>query len=65
MQIYDALADAERHIAEQERQLEQRPVCAECGEHIQDDHLYEIGGEILCCDCTNLHYRKYTEDYIK
>lgn len=45
------IADAERHIAELDMQLGRRPVCENCGHHIQDDYFYRINGVIVCDDC--------------
>lgn len=47
----DPVADAERHIAELDRQLERRPKCERCGHHIQDDYFYRINGCIVCDEC--------------
>lgn len=59
----DPVADAERYIAEQDRQLERLPVCDCCNEPIQDEHYYEIGDEIFCKDCLDDEFRKDTENY--
>lgn len=61
----DAAADFERHDAEQERKLAKLPICSECGEHIQDDFLYDINGELICPQCLNDNYRKMTDDYME
>lgn len=53
------------HDREQTRQLERLPVCADCGEHIQDDHYYLINDEAICPDCLESGYRKETEDYFE
>ena len=34
------------------------PKCEYCGEHIQDEHFYEIDGEILCQECLDEQYKK-------
>ena len=57
---YDAFA---RRDAEQENWLERQPVCVECKEHIQDDYLYDIGGNLYCERCLNREFRKDTENY--
>ena len=57
----DPIADYERHSAEQERELEQLPICDCCGEPIQDLFCYEINDEIICEECLNEHYRKSIE----
>lgn len=31
--------------------IEPLPVCAECGEEIQDEYCWEINGETYCDDC--------------
>lgn len=54
-----------RHDAEQERELKKLPVCADCGEPVQDDHYYDINGEVICPDCMEANYRKRTEDYVE
>lgn len=40
-----------RKEAEEARWLKTRPVCAWCGEPIQDEYAYEIDGEWVCGDC--------------
>lgn len=54
----------EMHDAEQERQLQQLPVCSCCGEHIQDDYFYQINDENICVHCLNEYYRKDVDDYV-
>lgn len=54
----DPLADFERHDAEQTRQLERLPVCADCDEHIQDETAYYINGEWICKDCMSTYERE-------
>ena len=51
-----------RHEAERERQLAMRPKCSYCEEHIQDDHYYDIGTEVICPRCMEVHFRKEIED---
>ena len=36
---------------EEERWLKSRPVCAWCGEPIQDEYCYEINGDLVCGRC--------------
>lgn len=60
----DPVWDAERHQEDQDRRLEQRPVCSDCGHHVQDDHYYLINDEVICRDCLESNYRKETEDFI-
>ena len=61
----DPAYDAERHMADQERRLAQRPVCADCGEPVQDDHFYQINDEVICPNCMENNYRKNTEDFME
>ena len=53
----DPLADFDRYDEEQNKWLERRPVCVDCGEHIQDETAYYINGEWICEDCMD-SYRK-------
>lgn len=46
------------HEDEQDKWLEQRPVCVCCGDHIQDDYCYDVGGEIYCEDYMVSCFRK-------
>lgn len=43
--------DYERWEADQEAWLRARPVCAWCGEHIQEEYAYRIGDDLVCEDC--------------
>ena len=47
----DPVADAERYYADREKQLESRPICEHCGEHITDDFMFEINGFNVHEDC--------------
>lgn len=38
-------------MADQEKELKKLPVCHDCGEYIQDEYYYCIGGENICLDC--------------
>ena len=60
----DPVEDYARWDAEQQRKLERNPVCAECGEHVQDDYFYLINDEVICCGCLKANYRKSTDDYL-
>ena len=64
----DPISDFERHDAQQERWLQSRPVCEVCGEHIQDERLYDIDGDLVCEECLkeymDEHYRQSTEKYL-
>lgn len=51
----DPVADFERYDEDQNKWLERRPVCADCGEHIQDERAYYINGEWICRDCMSAY----------
>ncbi len=57
--------DAERYMAEQERELEKLPLCSECGEPITDESCWDIDGELYCPDCAESLFCKWTENYMK
>lgn len=59
------LFDFECYDLEQQKRLDRLPVCADCGEPIQDDHYYLINDEIIGPDCMESGYRKEVEDYIE
>ena len=52
------------HDDKLEKQLAERPVCADCGNHVQDEHFYLINDEVICPRCLEDGYRRYVEDYI-
>lgn len=54
----------QRKEAQCEAWLAKRPVCCYCGQHVQDENLYDIEGSLYHEDCMNERFRKYTEDYI-
>lgn len=59
----DPIADAERHIAEQEKQLDRLPRCSYCDEPIQDDFAYYINDEWICEKCMDMYFtRAVTEE---
>ena len=64
MRTDDPVFDAERHTAEQESKLHKLPKCADCGNPIQDDYLFEICGEKICEECLIEHYRKSVDLYV-
>lgn len=59
------VADYERHAAKQEAALARLPKCNDCGQPIQEEHFYNIGGKNICVDCLDNNYRKWVEDYIE
>lgn len=60
----DPIADYYAYEDEQAKALEKYPVCSCCEEHIVDDYLYDIDGDLICEDCLKEYYRKSTDDYI-
>lgn len=50
--------DFEEYDAEQNRRLEELPVCADCDEHIQDETAYYINGEWICENCMDAYKRE-------
>lgn len=54
----DPLADFHAWDAEQSRQLERLPMCADCDNHIQDEEAYYINGEWICEDCMSSYRRE-------
>lgn len=63
----DPERDFDRWDMEQAREEARLPVCENrrCGKRIQDEHYFEICGEILCEECMIARHRRYTEDYIQ
>ena len=61
----DPALDFARLDVEQARAEARLPKCDMCGGTINADFYWEIGGEILCEDCMNLIYRKYTSDFVE
>lgn len=51
-----------KHQGSQDAWLARRPVCSECGEHIQEDYYYLINDEIICPDCMEDNYKKSIDD---
>lgn len=41
----------ERYDSERENELNKRPICDECGEHIQEEYCYHINGKHICEHC--------------
>ncbi len=60
----DPVADAERYMAEQERELRKYPECEACGEPITTETLIHIHGVFYHPACVEAHYEEPTEDYI-
>jgi len=60
----DPVADAERHIAEQDAKLDRLPKCSECDEPIQDEYCFEFNGELVCDECMDNNHRRRVDDYV-
>ena len=54
----------ERHDSEQERKLQELPVCEYCSQPIQDEHLWDIEGTLYHEACAELQFRKDSEHYV-
>lgn len=64
MSVYrtdDPLADFDRFEEDRARQLEERPVCSQCDEPIQEDSCFEINDEAICIGCME-NFKKHTTD---
>ncbi len=64
MRIPDNYDIWEAHDIEMERRLARRPVCEDCGEHIQDETAFFINGCWICESCMD-NFREVVEDYIE
>lgn len=60
----DPIRDFEAWDAERQAGIDRLPVCAYCGEPIQDDFCYAINDEPVCEECLKEHFRKHTDDFI-
>lgn len=60
----DPVADFLRHDAEKQAELNKLPVCADCGEPIQDEFCYYINDETICPDCMDC-YRRSVDDFVE
>ena len=54
----DPLDDFNRHDREQAKRLEQLPECDHCHKPIQDEHYFDINGDVICEKCLNNNFRK-------
>ena len=57
--------DQIRDDARKEAELKKMPKCSHCKEHIQDDYLFDIEGELYCEEHAHELFRKDTADYIE
>lgn len=58
------IRDFENYDRAQAQALKKYPVCCECGEPIQGDYLYDIGGELYCPECMEMK-TQYVDKYIR
>ena len=65
----DAWADANALYDREAEYEESLPTCEHCHEHITEEHLYNIDGEIYCEECAKdiiiEKFRKRTEEYME
>lgn len=61
MNIPDAYDQWKAHDRKQAKYLAQLPVCEICCEPIQDEHYFEINGDVMCEKCLNRNFRKDVE----
>lgn len=60
----DPLDDFARREWEQEKWLRSRPFCAKCNQHIHDEKLWVIEGEIYHAECAEELFCKDTECFV-
>lgn len=62
MAVYtdDPIGDYDRYDAEIESNLEKRPTCDICGDHIQEEFYFNILGYKICEECMDTS-REYIE----
>lgn len=61
----DPHRDFDRHEANLQKELNKQPVCVDCDEPIQDDHLFDVDGDLFCEECMIANFKRNTENYIK
>ena len=61
----DPVADFNRYDSYLEKKLSNMPKCGSCGEHIQDDYLYDVDGNVYCEECFTSEFRRPVELYIE
>lgn len=62
MMTGDPERDAEAYMNYLDDQLNRRPVCVNCHEHIQEEYAYELDGELYCDECAYDWLRKQKVD---
>lgn len=61
----DVLDMFHEHDARKEEMLEKMPRCCDCGEHIQEEHLFNVNGDLFCFDCAKANFQRDTKDYTR
>ena len=56
-------SELNRREAAEQRWLDSRPRCSECGKPIQGDKLFNIHGDLYCEECIE-NFKEDTEDHI-
>lgn len=54
----DPIADFEAHDRAQTKRLAQLPECDYCHNPIQDEHYFDINGDVMGEKCLNNNFRK-------
>lgn len=65
MNIPDNYDRWKQYDAEQQAKLEKMPVCSICEEHIQEDRVYVIDGDIVCPYCLEEEYGHNVEELME
>ena len=50
---------------ERQAELDKLPNCDYCNQPIQDEHLYDFDGDLVCEECLKDYFRKNVEDYME
>lgn len=61
--IPDPIDFFEQHDAEQQKWLNTLPVCDQCGEPIQDEHLFDIDGTLYHIECAEDEFKRLACNY--
>lgn len=61
----DPVADYDRYSAEQERKLEQLPICECCGEPIQQEKAVYYIDQWCCEECEWDFWKNIREDFLE
>ena len=61
----DPISDAELYAAQQDRRLDRLPVCACCGEAIQQEKAVYYNDQWCCEDCESDFWQDIREDFLE